>query len=344
MLFFCKATLLAQQKICYGSITRYSVDGSENLGKGSIGSTYQWGVKEPNFKGFITSVSLDRTNDINVNWGETMPGIYHLFVIETDINGCKGLSQNYEVVILPLPYTNLSKEFICINPLSKEVERPALLDTKLLSSEYSFEWKYNNNIIGASSSINVNEIGNYLVNIQDLKTKCIATYPVSVEFSSSANAKIKVDNFFEDNQTIVISIINGIGDYEYSIDGVNFQNSPIFNVSKGGDYYLVIRDKNGCFDETLNAHIVTYPKFFTPNNDNYFDFWNIDGLTQEMEPVISIFNRYNKLLKVIRYGDVGWNGTYNNYDLPSDDYWFTIEYLNTDGIQTIYRSNFSLIR
>ena len=66
MLFFCKATLLAQQKICYGSITRYSVDGSENLGKGSIGCTYQWGVKEPNFKGFITSVSLDRTNDINV--------------------------------------------------------------------------------------------------------------------------------------------------------------------------------------------------------------------------------------------------------------------------------------
>jgi hypothetical protein len=49
---------------------------------------------------------------------------------------------------------------------------------------------------------------------------------VNVGLSSSSVSKIEVDNFFEDNQSIVISVINGIGDYEYSIDGISFQDNP----------------------------------------------------------------------------------------------------------------------
>lgn len=343
-LFFLNFKVLAQQKICLGSTVRYSVDSSENSGKGSLGSSYHWHVQETSFKGNITNYLSDRTNDVSINWGDTPSGNYTLIANETDANGCIGLNQILIVEILELPPFNLSNQFICINPSTKELVSPAVLDTKLAASDFNFNWQFGGNAKGISPSIEAFEVGNYTVEIQDLNTNCRATYEVDVTLSSSSASKIKVDNFFEDNQSIGITVINGIGDYEYSIDGINFQDSPSFNVTKGGIYTVVIRDKNGCKNETLQAHIVTYPKFFTPNNDGFFDLWKIDGLTPEMEPTVSIFNRYNKLLKIIRYGDVGWDGTFNGFELPSDDYWFTIQYINSESELAIFRSNFSLVR
>lgn len=86
--------------------------------------------------------------------------------------------------------------------------------------------------------------------------------------------KIKVYNFFVDNPSIGITVINMIGNCEYSIYGSNIQESPSFNVTKGVIFTVVIRDKNGCSNVTFQAHIVTYPKFFTPNNDGYNDMGN----------------------------------------------------------------------
>ena len=344
MLFFWCYTVTAQQEICYGSIVRYSVDDFENSGRGSIGSSYHWSVQETNFKGDISNYLSDRTNDILINWGNSLPGTYHLVVDETNAFGCKGLSQILKVDIIGLPPSNLSKQFVCINSLTKELVSPAVLDTKLLASEYSFNWQFNGVNKGNDTSIEVFDTGSYTVEIQDLNTKCKATYKVNVELSSSSISKIKVDNFFEDNQSIVVSVINGIGDYEYSLDGISFQESPVFNVSKGGIYSVTIRDKNGCSNETLQTHIITYPKFFTPNNDGYSDIWKIEGLIPEMKPIISIFDRYGKLLKEIRGEDSGWDGVFNGVNLPSDDYWFTIEYTTKETMSTIFKSHFSLIR
>jgi gliding motility-associated-like protein len=345
VLFFCAYTVVpAQQQICYGSSMRYSVDSNDNLGKGSLGSTYYWQVKETNFKGYISNYLSDRTNEILINWGTTPPGEYHLIVNEISDSGCKGLSQILKVDILALPQSNLSKQFVCINPLTKDLISPAILDTKLSASEYRFDWQFNGFSKGNTPSIEVFDVGSYSVQIQDLTTQCKATYKVDVGLSSTSSSKIKVDNFFQDNQSIIISVINGIGDYEFSIDGINFQESPSFNVTKGGFYTVIIRDKKGCSDEALQAHIVTYPKFFTPNNDGYNDIWKIEGLTAEMNPVISIFDRYGKLLKVIHIQDIGWNGVFNGVDLPSDDYWFSIEYFSIEGVPSVFKSHFSLIR
>lgn len=344
LLFFFVNTVTSQQKICFGSTMRYSVDSYENFGRGSFGSTYHWRIQEVNFKGSISGYLSDRTNDILINWDNTPTGTYHLIVDEIDFNGCKGLSQILKVEILDLPPSNLSKQFLCINPLTKKFINPVVLDTKLSVSEYSFNWQFNGINKGNNTSIEVFDTGVYTIEIEDLNTKCKATYEVNVELSSPSISKIKVNNFLEENQSIVISIISGIGDYEYSIDGNNFQDSPVFDVSKGGVYSVIIRDKNGCSDENLQAHILTYPKFFTPNNDGHNDFWKIEGLTFKMKPMISIFDRYGKLLKEIRGEDIGWDGIFNGFNLPSDDYWFTVEYTNQEGISAIFKSHFSLIR
>lgn len=45
---------------------------------------------------------------------------------------------------------------------------------------------------------------------------------------------------------IAVSAIGGVKPYQYSIDGVNYQNSGVFNGLSSGVYTVYIRDANGC--------------------------------------------------------------------------------------------------
>jgi gliding motility-associated-like protein len=58
---------------------------------------------------------------------------------------------------------------------------------------------------------------------------------------------------------------------------------------------------------------------------------------------IHIYDRYGKFIKEIVPNTDGWDGTYNGTDLPSTDYWFTIDYIY-EGNQKQFKRNFSLKR
>ena len=68
--------------------------------------------------------------------------------------------------------------------------------------------------------------------------------------------------------------------------------------------------------------MVNYPKFFTPNDDGYNDFWQIKGIENFPNSRIAIYDRYGKLLKTLTSKDPGWDGFYNNKKMPSNTYWF----------------------
>nr|WP_299174585.1 T9SS type B sorting domain-containing protein [uncultured Allomuricauda sp.] len=69
-----------------------------------------------------------------------------------------------------------------------------------------------------------------------------------------------------------------------------------------------------------------YPRFFTPNNDGVKDYWRVEGLETFSNATIQIFDRYGKLLKQLGPNDPGWDGTLNGQRLPSNDYWFTLNF------------------
>ncbi len=112
--------------------------------------------------------------------------------------------------------------------------------------------------------------------------------------------------------------------FEFSIDGINYQSSPIFlNISRG-NYIAYIRNRANCDYATYPFTILDYPNFFTPNGDGANDVWKVDGLDSYSLATIYIFDRYGKLLKQMDANSVGWNGTFNGYPLPATDYWFRL--------------------
>ncbi len=159
---------------------------------------------------------------------------------------------------------------------------------------------------------------------------------------------------FSDNNTITITtqgIVSGtdfgIGDFEYSIDGVNFQSENVFENVAPGTYTVTVRDTNGCLPDaviTSGAVVMGAPKFFTPNNDGENDFWQIVNIQSQPDAQVSIYDRFGKLLTRFDGTSEGWNGFYNNESLPSTDYWFSVVMNDADGNPIVRRGNFSLIR
>jgi gliding motility-associated-like protein len=139
----------------------------------------------------------------------------------------------------------------------------------------------------------------------------------------------------------------GDGNYEYAINGGEFQDDPLFYDVPPGINTVVINDKNGCgITDPIEFLVVGYPKFFTPNSDGVHDNWNVYGVEELVNPVVYIFDRYGKLLKQIDV-NIGWDGTFNGRDMPSSDYWFRLDYERDDDgvlVATSVRRHFSLVR
>ncbi|PRZ23993.1 T9SS type B sorting domain-containing protein [Flavobacterium granuli] len=227
------------------------------------------------------------------------------------------------------------------NPLNFEDETIALCEGRTLdltvSNIYSsYLW----NTGATSNSISVSSPGDYSVIVTDANG-CGATKKFQVLNSGIATITGTKINDFAANQNSVLIEYTGLGDYEFSIDGSYFQDSPLFNGIAAGTYWAYARDKNGCGDAApFQFYVLDYPRFFTPNGDGFNDLWIIKNLDLFPKATVTIFDRYGKLLKQLHSSNAAWDGTFNGYNLPSDDYWFNIIFTNNKSI----KGHFSLKR
>ena len=134
---------------------------------------------------------------------------------------------------------------------------------------------------------------------------------------------------FSGNRTIIVNA-TASGNYEYQLDGGAPQYENIFYEVTPGIHTVTVSDINGCSASiTTEVLIIDYLKFFTPNGDGINDTWNLIGLNQP-DAKVYIFDRYGKLLKQISSVGSGWDGTFNGEQLPSTDYWFTVDFLHSN--------------
>ena len=182
--------------------------------------------------------------------------------------------------------------------------------------------------------------GNYTITVTNA-SGCQATKKfIAMNSGTATITSVDIVDFSGNENSIVINY-SGIGAYEFSIDGVHYQNSPQFYDVSEGSYLIYIRDTNGCGIATpTKVFVLDYPRFFTPNGDSYNDFWTIKNSSKYPNMIIYIYNKYGKLITQVNPRGNGWDGTYNGQQIPADDYWFSI-LLNNDRI---IKGHFALLR
>ncbi|TXE15322.1 T9SS type B sorting domain-containing protein [Psychroserpens burtonensis] len=191
-------------------------------------------------------------------------------------------------------------------------------------------------------TITVVDEGTYTVNVSNVYGDVVCETSKTVQVAQSNIAIITnietIDWTQSDN---VISVfVSGDGDYEYSLDGINYQDSNEFTNLNIDEYTIYVRDKNGCGITTDDVYLLYYPKFFTPNSDGYHDYWQLINSEKEPRNTIFIYDRYGKLITQLSPTGIGWDGTLNGNPLPTNDYWFTL--VRQNGKE--YRGHFTLKR
>ncbi|MFL9843608.1 T9SS type B sorting domain-containing protein [Flavobacterium rhizosphaerae] len=203
----------------------------------------------------------------------------------------------------------------------------------------SYEWSNGE----TTPSITVMEEGSYTVNVKD-ENGCTGTKTVTVIQSakpSIATVEIKDWTDHDNVLTVLVNQTEGVaGNFEYSLNGIVYQESNTFTGLTPGMYVVYVRDRLGCGTDLDTAYLLTYPKFFTPNGDTINETWRIQFSAAEPELMTFIYDRYGKLITGFDVNSIGWDGTFNGKPLPSTDYWFVVK--RQDGKE--YRGHFSLIR
>ncbi len=191
----------------------------------------------------------------------------------------------------------------------------------------------------------ISEIGDYWVTATTphiISNDCSYTKFFTVIESEVATINFTTTVDFADPNSITVDV-SGIGDYVFILDDGEPQTSNVFNNVTFGVHLVTIRDLNGCEDVTKEVVVIDIPKFFTPNNDGTFDTWHIVGIEQLPGTVVYIYNRYGKLLKTLPDSIIGWDGTFNGENMPSDDYWFVAK-VKQNGNSFDVKGHFSLKR
>jgi gliding motility-associated-like protein len=169
---------------------------------------------------------------------------------------------------------------------------------------------------------------------------CNSTKPFKIFLSNPAKITHfeTIDWTYHENTITVF--VTGLGKYEYSLDGIHYQDSNEFTGLELGLFTVYVRDKNECGIVDGDVALLIYPKFFTPNNDGSNETWRIDLSAYESGLTTKIFDRHGKFIKELFYNGPGWDGTYNGVDLPSNDYWFVVTRANGK----VFRGHFTLKR
>ena len=274
---------------------------------------------------------------------------------------------NFKIFVeeIPVPQGNLNDIILCVdNPRLTPQPHTVPLNADTGNPNDTYKWYLNDNLLsGETSAIhNANIQGEY-------KVEAYRKYP------NILNKCMGYNTFFvkESNHTLIINIqsvddqdnplnnkidivVDGIGDYEYALNSTDLSDfvkgnenlSYTFTNIPPGLNTISIRDRNGCGIVTSNKiSTIYFQRHFTPNGDGHFDTWKVLGVDNDYYDVVKvqIFNRFGKLInEITNKNDSGWNGVYNGTILPSNDYWYNAELIDSNGKVRKKTGHFSLLK
>ena len=310
-------------------------------------------ITDPNldytFYETIADLNADQVIQNPLQYTNTIALDQFVYFKVTNVNGCENIGE-VQLQVREAPNVVLEPNYpLCTDNPNLVIQVAAEYDTYAwIKLENGSEIEVSN-----SAEVQIVAVGSYILLVGNTyehngtSITCEQSVPFTVVPSNSATIE---DIIINDNAEInsLELLVSGDGDYEYSINETDYQDSNYFSNVGSGPQTVFIRDKNGCGivmqDIELDPEITIedFPKFFSPNGDGANDFWQyIPSASGDVNILsIEIYNRQGQFLKQLSPLSKGWDGTLNGRRLPETDYWFRAFSMNSEIIQ----GHFSLIR
>ena len=286
----------------------------------------------------ISALSVTTLSSESVNWYSAATGgslLQSNSVAFTPTNAGIFYAESY--TLNTCVSTNRTAVQLTLNPIPAIIqnETAILCETKSVLLDAGINnVTYNWSTTETSKSISVSNPGTYTVSVTstngctNLKTIVVTENLIP----------IITDVVINERQVTIITSFSG--DFEYSLDGINYQNYNVFENTIGGVKKAYVREKNNCGKAIFNFTLIVFPKFFTPNGDTFNDYFSMEGFQSITNTTISIFDRYGKLITYLNPKNPFWDGTLHGNPIPASDYWYNA--ILQDG--TELKGHFALIR
>ncbi|GMN10811.1 hypothetical protein MTsPCn9_30240 [Croceitalea sp. MTPC9] len=252
---------------------------------------------------------------------------------------CYDATQSFELTGIAVPILGMDQQvYLCADGST------ATIGQATSNPNYEYSW----NTGETTPFITVSEPGVYVLTATTSEGSvfCVRTRTIDVITSISPQiSAVEIDGFSFSNTVRIITEVDG--EFEYRLDNGEFQPEPVFEGVLPGNHTVYMRDVNGCGVVTEEIAVVGYFAYFSPNGDGINDDWHIEGLEHLNEPVVSIFNRYGKLIKQLDQNNLSWDGTFSGKQMPESDYWFRLSYVDDTGTRLedkFLQKNFALHR
>ncbi|SIS86442.1 gliding motility-associated C-terminal domain-containing protein [Chryseobacterium ureilyticum] len=148
-----------------------------------------------------------------------------------------------------------------------------------------------------------------------------------------------------DGTTVKIGVTGGNPPYEYSLDGVIWQTSNIFNNVPRGAHEVFVRDSKLCAEVKKEFAIINLINTITPNGDGRNEAIDYSALMANDNLVFRIFDRYGaEIFRGSRDNRYTWDGRVGGRYVPTATYWYFISWTEFGSTVSVKYSSWLLVR
>ncbi|WP_235299002.1 T9SS type B sorting domain-containing protein [Portibacter marinus] len=222
----------------------------------------------------------------------------------------------------------------------------------------SFVWSPESGIVGSNTgaeiTVNVTEDTEFMVTVTNEDSGC--TLDTSfILMISSVSAEIEADpaEVFQCNVT-EIGVVEEDPDWTYEWNtGATTPSFTTDTLLETTTFSVTVTDENGCTAEaSLTVNVVQaqcdetdvfFPNAFTPNGDGMNDVLKVESnFVKSMR--LRIYDRWGELVFESTDVENGWNGTFNDVDLPPDVYAYILMVTCPNNLDYMLQGNITLLR
>lgn len=241
-------------------------------------------------------------------------GVIYIKVING--NGCYAIAK-VNLIVIPQVFSNtLEDKIICMEDTTTLDAGPGFT---------AYEW----NTGATTQTISNVGVGTYWVK---LKTgDCEATQTVKIYASDQP----VISNVDISNTTVTIYVNGGTAPYQYSTDGIKWQDSNEFNNIPRGDNHIFVKDAYDCNPIDINIVVPNIINVITPNGDGINDAIDYSALSGKQNLIFNVYDRYGaKIHQADKSNQYRWDGTAAGRKVPTGSYWYSVSWNENDKKNT----------
>ncbi|MBV8328197.1 T9SS type B sorting domain-containing protein [Chryseobacterium sp.] len=148
-----------------------------------------------------------------------------------------------------------------------------------------------------------------------------------------------------DGTTVKIGVTGGTPPYEYSLDGVIWQSSNVFQNVTRGAHTVFVRDSKLCGEVKKQFAIINLINTITPNGDGYNEGINYSALMANENLEFRIFDRYGaEVFRGNPENRYTWDGRVGGRYVPTATYWYFISWTEYGSTLSMKFSSWLLVK